>query len=76
MNLGIAIDVPKKDGTRSLLVPSIKRAETLTFGQFLSAYEDLVKRARDNKLTPTDFQGTTISLTNPGGIGTVHSVPR
>ncbi|MFZ6993605.1 multifunctional oxoglutarate decarboxylase/oxoglutarate dehydrogenase thiamine pyrophosphate-binding subunit/dihydrolipoyllysine-residue succinyltransferase subunit [Curtobacterium sp. RRHDQ66] len=76
VNLGIAIDVPKKDGTRSLLVPSIKRAETLTFGQFLSAYEDLVKRARDNKLTPTDFQGTTISLTNPGGIGTVHSVPR
>jgi 2-oxoglutarate dehydrogenase E1 component len=76
VGLGIAIDVPKKDGTRSLLVPSIKRAETLTFGQFLSAYEDLVKRARDNKLTPTDFQGTTISLTNPGGIGTVHSVPR
>jgi 2-oxoglutarate decarboxylase len=76
VNLGIAIDVPKKDGTRSLLVPSIKRAESLTFGQFLSAYEDLVKRARDNKLTPTDFQGTTISLTNPGGIGTVHSVPR
>ncbi|ROS73102.1 2-oxoglutarate dehydrogenase E1 component [Curtobacterium sp. PhB130] len=76
VNLGIAIDVPKKDGTRSLLVPSIKRAETLTFGQFLTAYEDLVKRARDNKLTPTDFQGTTISLTNPGGIGTVHSVPR
>jgi 2-oxoglutarate dehydrogenase E1 component len=76
VNLGIAIDVPKKDGSRSLLVPSIKRAETLTFGQFLSAYEDLVKRARDNKLTPTDFQGTTISLTNPGGIGTVHSVPR
>ncbi|WP_175470210.1 multifunctional oxoglutarate decarboxylase/oxoglutarate dehydrogenase thiamine pyrophosphate-binding subunit/dihydrolipoyllysine-residue succinyltransferase subunit [Curtobacterium sp. MCBA15_001] len=76
VGLGIAIDVPKKDGTRSLLVPSIKRAETLTFGQFLSAYEDLVKRARDNKLTPADFQGTTISLTNPGGIGTVHSVPR
>ncbi|WP_200942670.1 multifunctional oxoglutarate decarboxylase/oxoglutarate dehydrogenase thiamine pyrophosphate-binding subunit/dihydrolipoyllysine-residue succinyltransferase subunit [Curtobacterium sp. Leaf154] len=76
VNLGIAIDVPKKDGTRSLLVPSIKRAESLTFGQFLSAYEDLVKRARDNKLTPADFQGTTISLTNPGGIGTVHSVPR
>ncbi|WP_181435506.1 multifunctional oxoglutarate decarboxylase/oxoglutarate dehydrogenase thiamine pyrophosphate-binding subunit/dihydrolipoyllysine-residue succinyltransferase subunit [Curtobacterium sp. MCPF17_051] len=76
VNLGIAIDVPKKDGTRSLLVPSIKRAETLTFGQFLSAYEDLVRRARDNKLTPADFQGTTISLTNPGGIGTVHSVPR
>ena len=76
INLGIAIDVPKPDGTRSLLVPSIKRAETLTFGEFLSAYEDLVTRARANKLTAADFQGTTISLTNPGGIGTVHSVPR
>jgi len=76
INLGIAIDVPKPDGTRSLLVPSIKRAETLTFGEFLSSYEDLVTRARANKLTAADFQGTTISLTNPGGIGTVHSVPR
>ena len=76
INLGIAIDLPKPDGSRSLLVPSIKRAETLTFNEFLTAYEDLVKRARANKLTAADFQGTTISLTNPGGIGTVHSVPR
>lgn len=76
IGLGIAIDVPRKDGSRSLLVPSVKRAETLDFNEFLAAYEDLVKRARDNKLTATDFQGTTISLTNPGGIGTVHSVPR
>jgi multifunctional 2-oxoglutarate metabolism enzyme len=76
VNLGIAIDIPKADGTRALLVPSIKRADTLTFGEFLASYEDLVKRARTNKLTPADFQGTTISLTNPGGIGTVHSVPR
>jgi multifunctional 2-oxoglutarate metabolism enzyme len=76
VGLGIAIDIPKSDGTRALLVPSIKRAEALSFGQFLAAYEDLVKRARDNKLKPEDFAGTTISLTNPGGIGTVHSVPR
>ncbi|MFJ4037706.1 multifunctional oxoglutarate decarboxylase/oxoglutarate dehydrogenase thiamine pyrophosphate-binding subunit/dihydrolipoyllysine-residue succinyltransferase subunit [Microbacterium sp. NPDC090007] len=76
VNLGIAIDMPKPDGTRALLVPSIKRADTLTFGEFLASYEDLVRRARNNKLTPGDFQGTTISLTNPGGIGTVHSVPR
>lgn len=76
IGLGIAIDVPKPDGTRSLLVPSIKRAETLDFNEYLAAYEDLVKRGRENKLTPADFQGTTISLTNPGGIGTVHSVPR
>ncbi|WP_405373270.1 MULTISPECIES: multifunctional oxoglutarate decarboxylase/oxoglutarate dehydrogenase thiamine pyrophosphate-binding subunit/dihydrolipoyllysine-residue succinyltransferase subunit [unclassified Microbacterium] len=76
INLGIAIDLPKPDGTRALMVPSIKRAESLSFGEYLSAYEDLVQRARKNKLTAADFQGTTVSLTNPGGIGTVHSVPR
>ncbi|GAB2696978.1 multifunctional oxoglutarate decarboxylase/oxoglutarate dehydrogenase thiamine pyrophosphate-binding subunit/dihydrolipoyllysine-residue succinyltransferase subunit [Microbacterium marinum] len=76
INLGIAIDLPKPDGTRALMVPSIKRAESLTFGEYLAAYEDLVRRARGNKLTAADFQGTTVSLTNPGGIGTVHSVPR
>ncbi|TQJ32664.1 multifunctional oxoglutarate decarboxylase/oxoglutarate dehydrogenase thiamine pyrophosphate-binding subunit/dihydrolipoyllysine-residue succinyltransferase subunit [Microbacterium sp. SLBN-146] len=76
VNLGIAIDLPKPDGTRALLVPSIKRADTLTFSEFLASYEDLIKRARGNKLTAADFQGTTLSLTNPGGIGTVHSVPR
>ncbi|HEY9310420.1 MAG TPA: multifunctional oxoglutarate decarboxylase/oxoglutarate dehydrogenase thiamine pyrophosphate-binding subunit/dihydrolipoyllysine-residue succinyltransferase subunit [Microbacterium sp.] len=76
INLGIAIDLPRPDGSRALLVPSIKRAEQLTFNEFLTTYEDLVVRARGNKLTAADFQGTTISLTNPGGIGTVHSVPR
>jgi 2-oxoglutarate decarboxylase len=76
VNLGIAIDVPKKDGTRSLLVPNIKKAETLTFKQFVDAYDDLVARGRDGKLTAADFAGTTVSLTNPGGIGTVHSMPR
>ncbi len=76
VNLGIAIDLPKPDGTRALMVPSIKRADTMTFTEYLAAYEDLVTRARSNKLTAADFQGTTVSLTNPGGIGTVHSVPR
>jgi 2-oxoglutarate decarboxylase len=76
VNLGIAIDLPKPDGTRALLVPNIKRADTMTFAEFLSAYEDVVARARTNKLTAADFAGTTISLTNPGGIGTEHSVPR
>lgn len=76
VTLGIAIDLPKPDGTRSLLVPGIKRADTMTFAEFLTAYEDVVARARGNKLTAADFQGVTISLTNPGGIGTEHSVPR
>ncbi|GAA1136984.1 multifunctional oxoglutarate decarboxylase/oxoglutarate dehydrogenase thiamine pyrophosphate-binding subunit/dihydrolipoyllysine-residue succinyltransferase subunit [Ornithinicoccus hortensis] len=76
VNLGLAIDVPKPDGSRQLLVPSIKSAERMDFANFWGAYEDLVRKARDNKLTLEDFQGTTVSLTNPGGIGTVSSVPR
>ena len=76
INFGLAIDIPKPDGSRALLVPNIKKAQRLNFAEYLIAYEDLVKRARDNKLTAEDFAGTTASLTNPGGIGTVHSVPR
>src|SRR5581483_1596088 len=76
INLGLAIDVTKPDGSRSLLVPSIKAAELMDFREFWQSYEDIVRKARTNKLTADDFAGTTISLTNPGGIGTVHSVPR
>ncbi len=76
INLGIAIDLAKPDGTRQLLVPSIKGCEALDFAQFWSAYEDIVRKARAGTLTVEDFAGTTISLTNPGTIGTVHSVPR
>lgn len=75
-NLGLAIDLPGKDGKRSLVVAAIKNCETMHFGQFIAAYEDIVRRARDGKLTAEDFAGVTISLTNPGTIGTVHSVPR
>ncbi len=76
VNFGLAIDLPKPDGSRSLVVASIKAAETMDFAQFWAAYEDVIRRARQNKLTIEDFQGTTISLTNPGTIGTNHSVPR
>jgi 2-oxoglutarate decarboxylase len=75
-NLGLAIDLQGKDGKRQLVVAAIKRCETMRFGQFIAAYEDIVRRARDGKLTAEDFAGVTISLTNPGTIGTVHSVPR
>ncbi len=75
-NLGLAIDLQGKDGKRSLVVAGIKRCETMSFGEFVAAYEDIVRRARDGKLTAEDFAGVTISLTNPGTIGTVHSVPR
>jgi len=76
VNFGLAIDLEKPDGSRQLLVPSIKAAETMDFAHFWTAYEEMVKKARGNKLTVEDFKGTSISLTNPGGIGTVHSVPR
>ncbi|MFJ5676810.1 multifunctional oxoglutarate decarboxylase/oxoglutarate dehydrogenase thiamine pyrophosphate-binding subunit/dihydrolipoyllysine-residue succinyltransferase subunit [Streptomyces sp. NPDC093097] len=76
INLGLAIDLVKPKGERQLVVAAIKKAETMTFFEFWQAYEDIVRRARDNKLTMDDFTGVTASLTNPGGIGTVHSVPR
>src|SRR5699024_1494050 len=76
INLGLAIDMQNKDGSRSLVVAAIRECEKLTFKQFVDAYEDIVVRARDGKLTAKDSQGVTIPLTTPGGIGTRHSVPR
>src|SRR5205807_334140 len=76
VGLGIAVDVEKKDGSRTLLVPCVKNADTLDFKSFWSAYEELIRKVRNNKLSPDDFSGTTMSLTNPGTIGTVQSVPR
>lgn len=76
INLGIAIDIEKKDGSRNLLVPNIKGGEAMNFAQFFDAYNQQVSKARDGKLEITDFQGTTISLTNPGTLGTVASNPR
>jgi multifunctional 2-oxoglutarate metabolism enzyme len=76
VNLGIAIDLARPDGSRTLVVPCIKACEDMDFRTFWVAYEDLVRRARRGELTMDDYAGTTISLTNPGGIGTVHSQPR
>jgi multifunctional 2-oxoglutarate metabolism enzyme len=76
VNIGLAVDVPGKDGTRSLKVPNIKNADGMNFAQFVAAYDDIVARARTNKLQVADFEGTTISLTNPGTVGTFGSVPR
>jgi 2-oxoglutarate dehydrogenase E1 component len=76
VNIGIAVDVTKKDGSRTLLVPNIKGADHLNFSQLLDSYDDIVKRARDSKLQVSDFQGTSVSLTNPGTLGTTASNPR
>jgi 2-oxoglutarate decarboxylase len=76
VNFGLAIDLPGRDGGRSLVVASIKNSEAMDFAAFWGAYEDIIRRARAGKLTADDFTGSTISLTNPGTIGTNHSVPR
>jgi 2-oxoglutarate dehydrogenase E1 component len=76
VNLGLAVDVEKKDGSRTLMVPVISDAGRLPFDAFLDAYNALVEKARTNTLTADDLVGANISLTNPGGIGTVASVPR
>ena len=76
INLGLAVDVTRKDGSRGLVVPVIKGAEAMDFAGFLRTYEGLVEKARVNKLMPDDFAGATMSLTNPGGLGTRASVPR
>ena len=76
VHLGLAVDVEKRDGTRTLMVPVIRRANERSFKDFLDAYNALVEKARTNRLTADDLSGANITLTNPGGIGTVASVPR
>ncbi len=76
VNLGIAVDIERKDGTRSLLVPNLKKANRLNFLQFWKKYDDLIERSRKGTIDPSEFQGTTVSITNPGTIGTVASIPR
>ena len=76
LGLGLAGDVAKDDGSRTLLVPCIRDADALDFRGFWQAYEDVIRKVRNNKLSPDDFAGTTVSLTNPGTIGTERSVPR
>lgn len=76
VNLGVAVDVQNKDGSRNLLVPNVKGVDKMDFKEFLHAYSELIDKARNGSLELSDFQGTTITLTNPGTIGTVSSVPR
>ncbi|HTD08386.1 MAG TPA: multifunctional oxoglutarate decarboxylase/oxoglutarate dehydrogenase thiamine pyrophosphate-binding subunit/dihydrolipoyllysine-residue succinyltransferase subunit [Solirubrobacteraceae bacterium] len=76
MNLGLAVDVEKKDGSRTLMVPVITDAGSLAFDAFLDAYDALVEKARTNTLTADDLVGANVTLTNPGGLGTIASVPR
>ena len=76
VNLGLAVDVTRSDGTRTLLVPTIRYADEMDFAGFWSAYEAMIRKVRAGQLSPDDFVGTTGTITNPGMIGTVHSVPR
>jgi 2-oxoglutarate dehydrogenase E1 component len=76
INLGIAIDIEKRDGSRSLIVPNIKNANEMNFDQFYKIYDDIIARSRKGLIDPSEFLGTTVTLTNPGTIGTISSVPR
>lgn len=76
VNLGLAIDIERKDGSRTLFVPNIKSANKLNFKEFWKAYDDIVVRSRKGTIDPSEFFGTTVTLTNPGTIGTVSSIPR
>ncbi len=76
VNMGLAVDVQKSDGSRTLVVPVLRNADTLDFAGFLAAYEEVIRKVKTNKLTVDDFMGANVSLTNPGTIGTVQSVPR
>src|SRR5487761_318370 len=76
IGLGLAVDVAKSDGSRTLLVPVIRQAEEKDFRAFVLAYEEMVRKVHTAKATPDDFAGATVTLTNPGTLGTVQSVPR
>ncbi len=76
VGLGLAVDLERPDGTRSLLVPCISDADTLDFRSFVGAYEDLVRKVHSSRIAADDLAGTTVTLTNPGTLGTVQSVPR
>ncbi len=76
VGLGIAVDLTRPDGSRTLVVPVIKQADTMGFREFVMAYEDLVRRARSGRLSADDLSGATVTITNPGTLGTDHSVPR
>ena len=76
VNLGLAVDVQRDDGSRTLIVPVIKGGEEMDFARYRNVYEDLIAKTRTGDMSPDDLQGATVTLTNPGGIGTVASVPR
>ncbi|MGD9795572.1 MAG: multifunctional oxoglutarate decarboxylase/oxoglutarate dehydrogenase thiamine pyrophosphate-binding subunit/dihydrolipoyllysine-residue succinyltransferase subunit, partial [Acidimicrobiia bacterium] len=76
VNMGLAVDVTKPDGSHTLVVPVLKGADKMTFAEFHAAYEELVRKVKNNKLGVDDYQGATLSLTNPGTVGTLQSVPR
>jgi 2-oxoglutarate dehydrogenase E1 component len=76
INLGIAVDVERKDGSRTLLVPNIKDAGSMSFQEFVRAYDETIARVRKGTVDTSDFQGTTLTLTNPGTVGTISSLPR
>ena len=76
IDLGLAVDVQGRDGRPFLVVPVVRAAGELDFAAFVTRFDDLVGRARANRLSPDDLVGAGLTLTNPGTVGTTASVPR
>jgi len=71
INLAIAIDLSHK----GLVAAVTRNAGDLSVSKLAEQFNDLVTRARSNKLKPDDLQGGTYTLSNPGPFGTLFTAP-
>ena len=69
-DIGIAISSP-----RGLVVPILRRAQTLSSAEIEAAIADFARRAREAKLTLEELSGGTFSITNGGVFGSLLSTP-
>jgi pyruvate dehydrogenase E2 component (dihydrolipoyllysine-residue acetyltransferase) len=70
VNAGIAVALDW-----GLIVPVLKNADELNFLGLQRGITDLGERARTKKLMPTDVEGSTFTITNPGQFGAVFGLP-
>ena len=70
INVGIAIDTKK-----GLVVPNIKNIEQKNIEDIATDLDTLVKKAHSNKLSPSDFEGGTFTISSLGGLGGTYFTP-
>lgn len=71
INIGIAVALDPA----GLIVPVMKRADELSLTGLVRTANDLALRARTKKLSPTDVQDATFTVTNPGVFGSLLGTP-